>query len=135
LRELIAALQNERIVCMDPTGGDTAGLLEQVFARPDRDEAIPETLLGEIRRIDDNLAGVVRNAKLVELVSRREMDPPQRTKLMALYGFDPTDGNIADRFSAPIYNYFLPVQAAHVIRASTLGSAPGHAADRHHVAS
>ncbi|MEA3410931.1 MAG: hypothetical protein U9R74_05260 [Pseudomonadota bacterium] len=125
LSELIAALRDEGIECLAPTGVDTINLLEQVFTRPNRDKAIPKSLLHEIRAVDEQLADVVCNAKLVELVSRREMDVFQRNQFLALYELEPADaGQHHARVSAPIYNFFLPAQAAHVIRTSTQGDAP-----------
>jgi hypothetical protein len=63
-------------------------------------------------------AWAIENAKPIELVSRREMPLAFARRLYALYGLEFAPDN--PRHSAPLYSYFLPAQAAHVIRTSTL---------------
>jgi len=119
LSEVIAALDAAGVRSMAPTGEYTCGLLEQVFTRPARDRAVPERLLGELRAIDSELEQRIQNAKLIELVSRREMDPSSACAFFDLYGIDYSPGDALH--SAPVYQYFLPAQAAHVIRTSVEG--------------
>ena len=58
----------------------------------------------------------MRNGKLIELVARREMPRGLAAELYHGYGlgYDPANPD----HSAPAYAYFLPAQAAHVIRTS-----------------
>jgi hypothetical protein len=124
LPEVVAALGAAGVPTMAPTGEYTCGLLEQVFTRPACDRAIPAHLLDELRNIDPELEVRIHNAKLIELVSRREMDPAEARAFFELYGIDYSPG--AALHSAPVFQYFLPAQAAHVIHTSVeRGSAAG----------
>ena len=116
LPALIAALQARGIDIMTPTGDYTRGLLLQVFTRPQRHASIPPELKGAIVAIDAGLGNTIENAKLLELVSRKEMPPQYAQRYFRLYGIDYQPDN--PLHSAPVYQYFLPAQAAHVIRTS-----------------
>lgn len=116
LEEVMAALKQRGIGIMTPTGEYTAGLLLQVFTQPERNGQIPTDLKSVLEAIDPQLGKTIENAKLLELVSRREMEPAAAEKLYALYGMRYDRGNPLQ--SAPIYTYFLPAQAAHVIKTS-----------------
>lgn len=116
LDDVMTALTQEGIAILTPTGHYTRELLLQVFTRPEREITVPDTIKRELGAIDANLPRMIENGKLLELVSRKELPPAQAEALFDLYGltFDP--GN--PLHSAPIYHYFLPTQAAHVIRTS-----------------
>ena len=116
LEHVMAALEKEGIAIMTPTGHYTKGLLMQVFSRPEKNTAIPEALKTEIAAHDPALAKTIENAKLLELVSRRELDAGSARRFFALYGLSYDANN--PLHSAPVYQYFLPAQAAHVINTS-----------------
>ena len=116
LATLLRDMNARGIATMAPTGGYTGGLLEQVFTRPTPVEAIPPQLLDRLSVIDPGLPGTIRNGKTIELVSRREMNPSMAQRLFQLWGI-PARAE-ATGPSAPVYPYFLPAQAAHVIRTS-----------------
>ncbi len=116
LPELTRALQNRGVETMAPTGQYTDGLLLQCFTRPQRNRDVPARIRQMVRRQGAELETAIENAKLLELVSRREMKPPFAKRCYALYGLEYDADN--PLHSAPIYNYFLPEQAAHVIRTS-----------------
>jgi len=101
---------------MTPTGLYTKGLLEQVFTVPKVDMQIPHDLIESIKAYDSTLENSIRNAKLLELVSRKEMPTFQAKAWFELMGLEYKAGS--KYFSMPIFNYFLPAQAAHVIRTS-----------------
>lgn len=116
LPDVMAALAKRGVGIMTPTGEYTHGLLLQVFTRPEKDTAIPAALKTELAKTDASLPQVIENAKLLELVSRQEMKTSHARQLFGLYGlnFDPVN----PLHSAPLYQYFLPEQAAHVIKTS-----------------
>jgi len=116
LGEVTAALEAHGVATMEPTGGYTEGLLEQVFTRPTRHAAVPSEIRAQLATYGAGLEKAIENAKLIELVSRREMGAELARQLFALYGiaFQPSD----PLHSAPCYTYFLPAQAAHVIATS-----------------
>lgn len=116
LSEVMAVLAQRGVSIMTPTGEYTQGLLLQVFTRPEKDSAIPLTLKAELAKTDVTLPQVIENAKLLELVSRLEMKTPLARQLFGLYGLDFDPAN--PLHSAPLYQYFLPEQAAHVIKTS-----------------
>lgn len=116
LNETIAELQKKGIEVMTPTGLYTLGLLQQVFARPEIDNNIPLELTQFLSEIGNDLEKTIRNAKLLELVSRREMDNDFAKRFYSLYGLD--FNACSPLHTAAIYNYFLPTQAAHVIKTS-----------------
>lgn len=118
LEDMIHALEKEGIKIMTPTGHYTQGLLLQVFAQPEKNPHIPAALKAEIIAFGPQLEKTIENAKLLELVSRREMEPRFAWDYFELYGlkYDPTN----PLHSAPYYQYFLPTQAAHVIKTSQL---------------
>ena len=116
LLEVMEMLRRRGIGIMAPTGEYTAGLLLQVFTKPERDGHIPAPLKKQLVTIDPQLEKTIENAKLLELVSRREMTAAAAEKLFALYGLQYDAAN--PLHSAPIYTYFLPAQAAHVIKTS-----------------
>jgi hypothetical protein len=116
LYEIIAALEQRSVSSMTPTGEYTSGLLLQVFTKPEKDLLIPEPLKQEIAAYGEELNQTIQNAKLLELVSRREMPSAMAEDYFNLYGmeYDSRD----PLHSAPVYQYFLPAQAAHVIKTS-----------------
>lgn len=116
LDDIMAALEKEGIDIMTPTGQYTNGLLLQVFTRPEKNTDIPVELVSDIIKHGKQLEKVIENAKLLELVSRTEMDEDLAKQYYALYDLEFDANN--PLHSAPIYQYFLPVQAAHVIRTS-----------------
>ncbi|WP_455208439.1 hypothetical protein [Kaarinaea lacus] len=118
LQDIMEALSRRGIGIMTPTGEYTSGLLLQVFTRPEKNTAIPESLKQSIAQFSPDLATMIENGKLLELVSRKEMATDKARRLFDLYGlkYDVTN----PVHSAPIYQYFLPAQAAHVIRTSVL---------------
>lgn len=116
LREVIQALTEANVTSLTPTGFYTHGLLEQVFLKPNRNTGIPTELNDELARIDESLCRTIENGKLIELVSRRELPRALAEQLFSLYNINTPITNKA--ISAPIYPYFLPAQAAHVILTS-----------------
>lgn len=113
LCDLVAALQARGVECLAPTGEYSLGLLEQVFTRP---KSTPNMPAAALARLDPALRASVRLGKLTELVSRREMPHALGREYFRLYGL--TSVGRGQVRSAPAYNYFLPAQAAHVIRTS-----------------
>lgn len=120
LDDLIHALIKEGINIMTPAGHYTHGLLLQVFTHPEKNSNIPAALKAEVVAQAAQLEKSIENAKLLELVSRREMEPRFAWDYFELYGlkYDPAN----PLHSAPYYQYFLPVQAAHVIKTSQIVS-------------
>ena len=116
LHDVMAALNKRGIDIMTPTGEYTSGLLLQVFTKPEKNTGIPEDLKRSIVQHGSELNQMIENGKLLELVSRREMSTELALKLFALYGLKFDVANPVH--TAPIYQYFLPAQAAHVIRTS-----------------
>jgi hypothetical protein len=116
LETLMEALKGQGIECMEATGHYTAGLLLQVFAQPERNIQVAPEIKQELAAIDPALERSIENGKLLELVSRREMPPALARDYFALYGLTYAPHN--PLHSAPYYTYFLPAQAAHVIRTS-----------------
>jgi len=116
LADVMQALNKEGIEILTPTGQYTEGLLLQVFTRPEMNSSIPAELKAEIVAHGEQLEKTIENAKLLELVSRKELEPAQAKKYFALYGLKYDAGN--PHHSAPVYQYFLPAQAAHVIKTS-----------------
>ncbi|MDQ3775992.1 MAG: hypothetical protein M3461_17365 [Pseudomonadota bacterium] len=116
LEELCDALAERGIRVMEATGHYTEGLLLQVFARPERTPRIPRAITEGLARLCAGLETKIQNGKLLELVARREMPPELAERFFQLYGLSYTPEN--PLHSAPIYPYFLPEQAAHVIRTS-----------------
>jgi len=115
LGDVIQALQEAGIDSMTPTGQYTRGLLEQVFTRPEKNDEIPDEIVHSMSSVD-GLQAKIGNAKLLELVSRREMPAERIEAYFALYGLRYDVSN--PLHSAPVYQYFLPAQAAHVIKTS-----------------
>ena len=116
LNIIVETLKKNNIQVMTPTGNYTHGLLEQVFTRPEVNKSIPTDLIKELSKHGDDLEETIKNAKLLELVSRCEMNLDFSKKYYRLYGLE---FNLESPLhSAPIYNYFLPAQAAHVINTS-----------------
>lgn len=118
LREVIEALAAVGVPALTATGFYTQGLLEQVFLKPNRNTSIPAELKAELAAIDPNLTRIIENGKLIELVSRRELPAALAKQLFRLYDIDTSTDTTDTAISAPIYPYFLPAQAAHVISTS-----------------
>lgn len=116
LDEMMDALKARGIDIMTPTGYYTDGLLLQVFTRPQRHVQVPVQIKEEITALDPALGKMIENAKLLELVSRKEMSAEFARRFFALYRLEYQADN--PLHSAPIYQYFLPAQAAHVIKTS-----------------
>jgi hypothetical protein len=116
LDELMDAMNAHGVDIMTPTGQYTSGLLLQVFTRPEKNTGVPADIRATLRAHSETLERTIENGKLLELVSRREMGAQFAERLFALYGLDYDPAN--PLHSAPIYQYFLPAQAAHVIKTS-----------------
>ncbi len=116
LNEMIKALKTKEVTVMTPTGRYTQGLLQQVFARPEIDKNIPIKLKQKLSIYGNELEETIKNAKLLELVSRSELSEKFAKRFYELYGLMFEVNN--PLHTAPIYNYFLPAQAAHVIKTS-----------------
>ena len=116
LPNVMDALQKRGIDILTPTGEYTDRLLLQVFTRPELNTTIPEDLKQGVIQHGTELGKMIENGKLLELVSRKEMPVELAIKLFALYGLKFDIENPIH--SAPVYQYFLPAQAAHVIRTS-----------------
>jgi len=114
LFEVIEALAETGVASLTPTGFYTHGLLEQVFLKPHLNQEVPADVRKSLTSIDPALNKTIENGKLIELVSRRELPINQAQQFLSLYGVKSNNHVI----SAPIYPYFLPAQAAHVIRTS-----------------
>jgi len=87
-----------------------------VFARPEIDKNIPIKLKQKLSIYGNELEETIKNAKLLELVSRSELSEEFAKRFYELYGLMFEVNN--PLHTAPIYNYFLPAQAAHVIKTS-----------------
>lgn len=120
LQEMMDALAAEGVPSLTPTGQYTEGLLLQVFTKPERDAKVPADIKREMGAVDPELERTIENAKLLELVSRREVPEVFAQRYFALYGlaYDAAQ----PLHSVPGYHYFLPAQAAHVIKTSVQAS-------------
>lgn len=116
LDDVMQALKKRGIEILTPTGGYTHGLLLQVFTRPELNLEIPDELKNALEAYGQDLHKKIQNGKLLEIVSRRELPLELAQKYFALYGIKYNSHN--PLHSAPVYQYFLPAQAAHVIRTS-----------------
>ncbi|MEN8259961.1 MAG: hypothetical protein ABFS02_05135 [Pseudomonadota bacterium] len=116
LDTLVRALADQGVTAMTPTGEYTGGLLLQVFTRPERNRDIPDHILAKLRSCGTDLEATIENGKLLELLSRRELSDDLKDRFFELYGLTYEADN--PHHSAPVYTYFLPAQAAHVIRTS-----------------
>lgn len=116
LQEMSDGLVRDGLAVLTPTGQYTEGMLLQVFCKPEHDAKVPAEIKTELSATDPTLARTIENAKLLELVSRREAPPEFAARFFALYGLTwrPND----PLHSVPVYHYFLPAQAAHVIKTS-----------------
>ena len=86
-----------------------------MFTRPKKNDETPDVILQSISALD-GLQAKIGNAKLLELVSRREMPADRIEAYFSLYGLRYDESN--PLHSAPVYQYFLPAQAAHAIKTS-----------------
>ena len=116
LNTVMTALEEAGVEIMTPTGHYTNGLLMQVFTQPEKNSEIPDELKQQISAYDPQLGKMIENAKLLEIVSRLEMPAELAEAYFALYGIQYQPDN--PLHSAPYYQYFLPAQAAHVIKTS-----------------
>lgn len=116
LDEIMDELKKRGVEIMTPTGAYTEELLLQVFTKPEINTGIPEELKREIEVYGQDLNKKIENGKLLEIVSRKELSRDLAQKFFALYGLKYDFDN--SLHSAPVYQYFLPAQAAHVIRTS-----------------
>ncbi|MBN4080046.1 hypothetical protein JYT31_00115 [Beggiatoa alba] len=116
LKTLMDKLAKKGINILSPTGLYTQGLLQQVFTKPEQNTSIPDTIKNTLAKVDSELCAIIKNAKLLEVVSRSEMPKQLLNKYFSLYGLQYS--KTEPHHSAPVYQYFLPAQAAHVIRTS-----------------
>ncbi len=116
LQEMIDALAAERLLSLTPTGQYTDGMLLQVFSKPEHEANVPANLKQELGAIDPELERTIENAKLLEMVSRREVPGSFAQRYFELYELRYDARNRLH--SVPAYHYFLPAQAAHVIKTS-----------------
>ncbi len=116
LAHFMAVLNQNGVSILTPTGGYTRGLLEQVFTKPEKNLSVPKGIKETLARIDVHLPNIIENGKLLELVSRRELPQELAEAFFALYGITWDRENALH--SAPCFQYFLPAQAAHVIKTS-----------------
>ncbi|MBI2380086.1 MAG: hypothetical protein HYV16_04950 [Gammaproteobacteria bacterium] len=116
LTEVIAQCKENGVTCLTPTGLYTEQLLEQVFTKPEINGEVPAEIKAEVAAIHPDLPKQIENGKLLELVARREMSPAFVERFYGLYGIAFDAAN--PLHYAPIYPYFLPAQAAHVIKTS-----------------
>ncbi len=116
LKTVMMSLEQAGIKLMAPTGHYTNGLLMQVFTEPEKNSEIPVELKQQIAAYGPQLEKTIENAKLLELLSRQEMTPELARRYFALYEIEYDAVN--PLHSAPYYQYFLPAQAAHVIKTS-----------------
>ncbi len=114
--EVSDALKEKGITTLEPTGLYTQGLLEQVFTQPQRDENLPQQLKDRFDRYDTKLFEVIKNAKLLEIVARKEL--PFEFKKLYFEDLHLCFDENNPLHSAVFYNFFLPAQAAHVIKSS-----------------
>jgi len=112
LADLTEKLNAKGVETLPPTGEVTNGLLEQLFTKPQVNDDIPQEILDDLEKIDPTLVNTIKNGKLIELVSRAEMDPEFASTLFEMRGISYTGQ------TCPIYDYFLPDQAMHVIKTS-----------------
>ncbi len=116
LKTVMMALEQAGIKLMMPTGHYTHGLLMQVFTQPEKNNEIPVALKQQIAAYSAQLEKAIENAKLLELLSRQELPAALAKRYFALYNIEYDAAN--PLHSAPYYQYFLPAQAAHVIKSS-----------------
>ncbi len=116
LPEIIALMTNNARQVLSPAGYYTNGLLNQVFTKPEKDKKIPTEILESKKVVQEKLPDMLMNAKLLEIVSRKEMSIELAKKYFNLYDIE--YNATAVLHSAVYYQYFLPSQAAHVIKSS-----------------
>ena len=116
LTEVIEKCKENGVACLTPTGLYTDQLLEQVFTKPEINAEVPAEIKAEVAAIHPDLPKQIENGKLLELVARREMSPAFAERFYALYGMTFDSAN--PLHYVPVYPYFLPAQAAHVIKTS-----------------
>jgi len=90
--------------------------LLRVFTRPELNTEVPQDIQSTLEAYGQDLNKKIQNGKLLEIVSRRELPRELAQKFFWLYGLKYNYDN--PLHSAPVYQYFLPAQAAHVIRTS-----------------
>ncbi|VAW95678.1 hypothetical protein MNBD_GAMMA22-1835 [hydrothermal vent metagenome] len=116
LPDIIQLMTDNNCEVLTPTGYYTVGLLSQVFTKPEKNTNLPNDIINEKKQISSNLPAMLMNAKLLEIVSRKELSPMLAKEYFALYDIN---YNITTPLhSAVYYQYFLPAQAAHVIKSS-----------------
>ncbi len=117
LQDATRRLENKGIGTLTPTGLYTHGMLEQVFTQPEQDMLIRPEIRQRLESINTRLVDTLKNGKLLEIVSRVELPEQFKPAYFELYGLNYNPDN--PLHSVPVYEYFLPAQAAHVIRTST----------------
>jgi hypothetical protein len=116
LPEIIKLMLAHNREVLTPTGYYTNGLLTQVFTKPEKNHKIPNRIMEQKKLISKVLPEMLVNAKLLEIVSRKEMSQQLAKQYFELYDIEYDFNN--PLHSAVYYQYFLPAQAAHVIKSS-----------------
>jgi len=116
LEELTALLNKHGYDTMAPTGMYTEGLLKQLFTKPEHEENLSTMVMNHVYNKWPSVGDKIKNGKLLEVVSRTELPAELAEEFFALYGIWYDVNN--KHHSAPIYQYFLPAQAQHVIDTS-----------------
>jgi len=116
LQKIIKLMTEHNREVLTPTGYYTNGLLSQVFTKPEKNKHIPVTIMTAKKVISKKLPDMLLNAKLLEIVSRKEMSSALAKQYYKLYDIE--YNSKSDLHSAVYYQYFLPAQAAHVIKSS-----------------
>ncbi|MFV2061078.1 MAG: hypothetical protein ACC653_10360 [Gammaproteobacteria bacterium] len=116
LPDIISRMVDHGRGVLTPTGYYTEGLLTQVFTKPEKNHKIPDTLMQQKKSISKHLPDMLVNAKLLEIVSRKEMSRDLAKHYFELYNIEYDINN--PLHSSVYYQYFLPAQAAHVIKSS-----------------
>lgn len=116
LEELTKLLNKHGFTTMEPTGMYTDGLLKQLFTKPEREEELNVMITTHLNAHWPEMVNKLKNGKLLEVVSRTELPSALAKEYFNLYGIEYDVNN--HLHSAPIYQYFLPAQAQHVIDTS-----------------
>lgn len=116
LQSIIKLMTEQNRAVLTPTGYYTNGLLSQAFTKPEKNRKIPTKLMTDIKTISDKAPVMLVNAKLLEIVSRKEISPALAKHYFELYNIE--YNSKSPLHSAVYYHYFLPAQAAHVIKSS-----------------
>lgn len=116
LNEVADRLKKDNVNILTPTGLYTQGILEQAFTQPERNRPLDRKTISRLKSIRPGLEDTLKNGKLLELVSRTELPAQYKPAYFDLYKIKYDSS--CPQHSVPVYEYFLPEQAAHVIRTS-----------------